>query len=307
MDRIISSAILILTGVFLAASQMAAAGTQATNLALTIEIRNCAKVDPETLAKAERVAALIFGNAGVETPWVELALASEDRLETSIDIRPPIYQIQVSIIPDAMAERIALPNNVMGLAPGVGPGRQMVYVFNDRVDALAQRQVLALMKGEISRPATRNQILGHTVAHELGHLLLNLASHSASGIMRGNWDLKDLQDAGFGSCVHQENESCDRRSLAWRGSYVTIQIVASSLRKSRRSSITASLFFESGVPVGSSASRRAGLPEPAPLPRAVAGRPRAAKDSVSSDAPCQRVRARPARVVSSPCFPFCDT
>jgi hypothetical protein len=33
------------------------------------------------------------------------------------------------------------------------------------------------------------------------HLLLNLSSHSDTGIMRGEWDLKDLQDAAFGNLL----------------------------------------------------------------------------------------------------------
>ena len=30
------------------------------------------------------------------------------------------------------------------------------------------------------------------------HLLLNQESHSSAGIMRGDWNLKDLQDAVYG-------------------------------------------------------------------------------------------------------------
>ena len=36
------------------------------------------------------------------------------------------------------------------------------------------------------------------IAHELGHVLLNLPSHTGTGIMRGDWDLKDLEDIAYG-------------------------------------------------------------------------------------------------------------
>ena len=32
----------------------------------------------------------------------------------------------------------------------------------------------------------------------MGHLLLNQQSHSSAGIIRGDWNPKDLQDAVFG-------------------------------------------------------------------------------------------------------------
>lgn len=36
-----------------------------------------------------------------------------------------------------------------------------------------------------------SQILGYSIAHELGHLLLG-AEHAPSGVMRANWDASDL-------------------------------------------------------------------------------------------------------------------
>jgi hypothetical protein len=46
--------------------------------------------------------------------------------------------------------------------------------------------------------ADAGQILGNAIAHEIGHLLLNNQSHSASGIMRGDWNLWDLRNASYG-------------------------------------------------------------------------------------------------------------
>jgi hypothetical protein len=89
-----------------------------------------------------------------------------------------------------MAGRLGLPNNVMGLAPGTGPERRLVYVFYSSVEGLARRQSRAHV--------STAQILGHAMAHEIGHLLLNQESHSPTGIMRGDWNLKDLQDAVYG-------------------------------------------------------------------------------------------------------------
>lgn len=65
-----------------------------------------------------------------------------------------------------------------------------MYVFYSSVEGLARRQSKAHVGSA--------QILGHAMAHEIGHLVLNQESHSPTGIMRGDWNLKDLQDAIYG-------------------------------------------------------------------------------------------------------------
>ena len=76
--------------------------------------------------------------------------------------------------------------------------RQQAAVFYNSVEALAVRPMRERTEGNIRPYTTTDQILGHAVAHEIGHLFLNLKSHSATAIMRGDWDLKDLQDASNG-------------------------------------------------------------------------------------------------------------
>jgi hypothetical protein len=43
------------------------------------------------------------------------------------------------------------------------------------------------------------EILGHVIAHEVGHLLLGTNSHSAVGVMRARWDREELEQASRGS------------------------------------------------------------------------------------------------------------
>ena len=47
----------------------------------------------------------------------------------------------------------------------------------------------------------KGHILGHVIAHEFGHLLLNLDSHSPTGIMRGMWDTNDFAAATYGDLL----------------------------------------------------------------------------------------------------------
>ena len=196
MNRSLRSVILILTNGLLLASQ-AAAKTPTTDPILTIGIRNYANVDTETLKKAEAVATLIFRKAGVQTQWIDLEIPTDF----------PSSALQVQLIAGAMVERLNSPRDVMGLAPGNDRDRRFVYVFYDGVGALAHSQRQARIAGRVQRSADRAQILGTLIAHEIGHLLLNLTSHSAAGIMRGEWNLKDLQDAALGCLLFTRSQA----------------------------------------------------------------------------------------------------
>src|SRR5262245_54922394 len=66
----------------------------------------------------------------------------------------------------------------------------MAYVFYDRVERVARTH---LHTGR--RTGTYDfddvVVLAHAMAHEIGHLLLPYG-HSATGLMRANWDEADL-------------------------------------------------------------------------------------------------------------------
>jgi hypothetical protein len=68
-------------------------------------------------------------------------------------------------------------------------------VFYNRVDEFANEGI-----------ATHSQILGHAMAHEIGHLLLDLRGHATFGIMRGHWSVQDLRSASMGSLLFNSRE-----------------------------------------------------------------------------------------------------
>ena len=60
----------------------------------------------------------------------------------------------------------------------------MAYIFHHRVEELCKDRY------------PEAAVLGHMIAHEIGHLLLGLSSHSRTGIMSVPWRSKDLKRAG---------------------------------------------------------------------------------------------------------------
>jgi hypothetical protein len=113
-----------------------------SNTAITIHIYDYAEVDRQTPTEAERTAASVFRKAGVESRWMdstEAAWAAPWNPVTQRSFDPS--DIQVDIVAGAMVALLGLPNGVIGVAPGAEPGRRLAYVFYDRVEALAARQI----------------------------------------------------------------------------------------------------------------------------------------------------------------------
>jgi len=149
------------------------------------------------LAEAEEVTTGIFREAGVETRWADSVLNAEDDPEPFAGhLHYSFADIQLSVLPRKMSNRFGLPKNVMGVVPRTDA--QIAYVFDSTVEALFQTTLSAYRTGHIDRRVSESQILGIAIAHELGHLLLDLQGHSANGIMRGEWGLTDLRNAAFG-------------------------------------------------------------------------------------------------------------
>ena len=78
---------------------------------------------------------------------------------------------------------------MLAAAPGSKEARgRFAWLFYNRIDDLGR--VLSL---EVS------QLLGHVMAHEMGHLLLPYGSHSAAGLMKAGWDSQQGILASTGS------------------------------------------------------------------------------------------------------------
>src|SRR6266851_9427470 len=94
----------------------AAAASSETSLAFTIHVVNYAGVATKTLTEAEEVATEIFGKTGIETRWADIVLTAENNQANSTG-HPTftLADIQLSIFPREMSDRIGLKENAMGL------------------------------------------------------------------------------------------------------------------------------------------------------------------------------------------------
>ena len=157
-------------------------------LTLTIRVYNYANVSAGRLRAAQSEAAQIMGDAGVETVWLDCP--------TSRRVSQPAQgggqqecsglaagaTVELRVLNRSDYDSATLDREVFGSSDGP----VLASVLYDRVAAFANAG------GDMNEAPV---ILGHAMAHEIGHLLLGPRAHSPTGIMRGQWDRAQLQRA----------------------------------------------------------------------------------------------------------------
>ena len=161
---------------------------------VTVSIHNDAGIPSAVLLQAEAEASRVFQQAGLEIRWLNCPLPAAGPVAPT--------QCEAANFPLHLQLRIAkhslnLNEFTMGVsylsADGIGCYADLFY---DRAQHLH----------EISG-ASLASILGHAIAHELGHLLLGTNSHSPAGIMRARWQPTDLASASKGALLFSTLES----------------------------------------------------------------------------------------------------
>ena len=161
---------------------------------VTINVYNDAQVSEQVLTQAEQEATRIFRKAGVNSVWIECQLSKAGPRRAS-ECQPPSA-------PTHLALRIVLwssklGDTVFGTA-FLSPEGEGAYsdVFYDSVEKLHQ-----------DWHASLSRVLGHVMAHEIGHLLLGTNAHSPRGIMRPNWQGQELRSIGMGTLLFTPDQA----------------------------------------------------------------------------------------------------
>ena len=169
-------------------SQRADARTHAPNALrvspkIKLRIYNYA-VSRALLLRSEGKATAILNHAGLAVGWVDCPLSAEEFASYPACLNTmgsTDFTIRILTVRDA--QRIAMHRDALGEALeclGDHSGCS-AYIFYRDVQELAR-----------DWDASESELLGHTLAHEIGHLLLGANSHSSKGIMRANWRQQEL-------------------------------------------------------------------------------------------------------------------
>jgi hypothetical protein len=177
---------------------------------MTLRLYNYARLDAATLASARQVATAIFKESGVETAWVDCPIsAAEFEKHPACHERTETTHFVLRVMTASMAVKLPTSDHPLGFAhecrddqPGC-----VANIFYARVAELARRGGTA--------PAT---VLGHVMAHEVGHLLLGPKSDSSRGIMCGEWSFDDLRLMNWHNLLFTPGQSGQLRGNLMRRS-----------------------------------------------------------------------------------------
>jgi hypothetical protein len=153
-------------------------------------VYNYAQVSPETLIKAEERVSTIYQPVGVEPVWVNyVRFTGEAKNSPVIQYNLDQIDFVLRVLPRS---RAALKDNALGEALPCKLGEEVCFanVFYNRAEQRTNAETISL-----------DEVLGHAVAHELGHLLLGSNSHSHRGIMSGQWSSEELNRAARGDLL----------------------------------------------------------------------------------------------------------
>jgi len=171
-------------------------------LPLPIYVYDYAGVGPDVRAAAAEVTRYIYAAIGVDIVWVDrcplachIAFTREAQADTTDG------DLMLTILPDAMTSR-EFPAGVLGAAREEG---SVAYAFFGRIRFFAfERNLL---------PAT---LLGHVIAHEVGHVLLR-EGHAPHGLMSARWVDAELLQAKLGRLGFTETQGSRIRSRLGSG------------------------------------------------------------------------------------------
>lgn len=166
-----------------------AVGAQSPEIPLNIHLYNLAGVSSRTLNHAKEDAARVLATAGVNVVYSRVPADAPEAHTVDQSVPPTRRESRgylvvtiargfpVNYLPGALG--YALPNVEIGVN---------ATIFYDRIERFKESAEI-----EMDLPT----LLGHAMAHEIGHVLLGTTEHSTTGIMKARWSKADFQVAGL--------------------------------------------------------------------------------------------------------------
>ena len=163
-------------GIATGTGAMAAPAEAQSQPSLVIAVENHAKVDVLELEAGLELARRLYRLAGVRTEWPVTKRPVTGRVPG-----PDKAWITVVLLGRGMSS-LGTKASVLGVAPPMPADvRRHVFIFTQRVEQFAKRHDLPLAR-----------VLGHVIAHEIGHVLMPGAGHTKEGVMQAVTPAKAL-------------------------------------------------------------------------------------------------------------------
>jgi hypothetical protein len=162
---------------------------------LRVRVNNYTQASRLIIAKAEREAGRILGEAGLRVVWLDCPM--EHYGGAHVPQNPCLEPLEATdIVLRVLSERTQ--NKFQDTVFGFAVVPIFASVYYDYALRSAKRD-----NDEFEVPV----ILGCVIAHELGHLLVGSNSHSGSGVMQPKWGRKQVNQALTGGLLFTHEQS----------------------------------------------------------------------------------------------------
>jgi hypothetical protein len=147
-----------------------------------VHVTNHAEIPQGVLTQALAEASRIYGGIGVKLGWSESAAT---------------YHFMIRITSKPFTGSGVMDHHTLGATPGTKQARgTLAYAFYNSIERLAWGSGTDV-----------GVILGHVIAHELGHLLLPHDSHTMLGVMGSRWDGAQVNGAKTGELTFTRDQA----------------------------------------------------------------------------------------------------
>ena len=188
-------AVSLLGAIHLASSDAVFANAADPSPMLRVRVNNYTQASPSIVAKAEREAGRILGEAGLRMVWLDCPM--EHYGGVHVQQNPCLEPLEATdIVLRVLSERTQ--NKFQDTVFGFAVVPIFASVYYDYALRSAKRD-----NDKFEVPV----ILGCVIAHELGHLLLGSNSHSGSGVMQPQWGRKQVKQALTGGLLFTHEQS----------------------------------------------------------------------------------------------------
>jgi hypothetical protein len=175
----------LLVAAAVACTEGAAAQQVQPSQVVTLRIVDNAGVPKATLAEAKTEVARILALSGIRTVWIESPGAAE--------AAPQRTTFLFTVLNRETSKWLPHTAGALGTTPGAEQANRghVAYILYDQVENVS------LTRGTSLTPGVP-RLLAYAIVHELGHLILPVDAHSASGIMKPLWDVDEFNQMSLG-------------------------------------------------------------------------------------------------------------
>jgi hypothetical protein len=174
---------------------------------LVVRTYNNFGVAADDLRMARAEADVILHDAGIDVIWMDCWFRDHEPADASPRCRQPLGANDIVLRFQSGNTSARLRFTSMGFSMiGAGPDRPYLStVFPDVVQSVARGAAVDVRR-----------VLGFSIAHEIGHLLLNTTEHAKAGLMRAGWSRNELHRQATADWRFLEGEAAKMRAYLSR-------------------------------------------------------------------------------------------